>query len=146
MKVTRFFTLSAIAAFALVASTLPAAAQDAIRGSFKLSQEVKWQNATLPAGEYTFKMNSTSATTPVFINGPRGTIIELSHVNSVPASDRQSVLVLENHGGTLFVREMDLASLGVQIRYSIPKSARSETQLAKESASTERILIAMSTK
>jgi hypothetical protein len=146
MKVNRFFTVSAIAAFALVASTLPAAAQDAIRGSFKLSQEVKWQNATLPAGEYTFKMNSTSATAPVFINGPRGTIIELSHINSIPASDRQSVLVLENHGGTLFVREMDLASLGVQIRYSIPKAARTETQLAKESGSTERILIAMSTK
>ena len=145
MKVNRFFTVSALAAFALVASTLPAAAQE-VRGNFRLTREVQWQNATLPAGDYTLKMNSTSAMSPVFITGPRGSVIELSHVNSVEPSNRQSVLVLENHDGTLFVREMDLENVGVQVRYSIPKSARTETQLAKESGSTERILIAMSTK
>ena len=139
------FTIAAVGLFSVAASALPAAAQEAVKGHFTLPCEVRWQNANLPAGEYTFVLMSRSAESPMTVTGPNGSVFELGHVDSNQPSGRPSVLILEQRGGTYFVREADLTGVGIQIRYNVPKQSRSEKELA-QAAPAGRVLVAMVTK
>lgn len=147
MKVqfTRLFTIAAVGLLSVAASALPAAAQEAAKGHFTLPYEVRWQNANLPAGEYTFVLTSRSAESPMTVNGPNGSVFELGHVDTTRPSGRPSVLILERRGRSYFVREADLAGIGIQIHYNVPKQARSDKELAKTSTSGQ-ILVAITTK
>jgi hypothetical protein len=147
MKVqfNRLFATVAIGLFSVAVSALPAAPQEAVKGHFTLPCEARWQNAILPAGEYTFVLTSRSAESPMTVTGPNGSVFELGHVDTNQPSGRPSVLILEQRGGTYFVREADLAGLGIQIRYNVPKQSRGEKELAQASNSGQ-ILVAMATK
>ena len=143
MKVqfNRLFAIVAVGLFSVAATALPAAAQEAVKGHFALPCEVRWQNANLPAGEYTFVLASRSAESPIMVTGPNGSVFELGHVDNYEPSNRPSVLILEQRGGTYYVREADLAGVGIQIRYNVPKQSRSDKELAQGS-STGQIFVA----
>jgi hypothetical protein len=145
VKINRLFTVAAVGLFSVVASALPAAAREAAKGHFTLPCEVRWQGATLPAGDYTFSFESLAPQTPMVLTGPNGTIFELGYINTSEPSSRTSVLILERHMGVYVVREADLASLGIDIRYNVPKQLREDKELAQQTA-TDRILVAMVTK
>src|SRR6266404_5444367 len=57
----RMLVITAVALAVVCASAVPASAQLVCKGSFTLSQEVHWQTATLPPGDYTFEMQSPSS-------------------------------------------------------------------------------------
>src|ERR1700676_4647816 len=64
-----------IAAFALAvvcASAVPVSAQSAYQGSFTLAHQIQWQNATLPAGSYTFELKSVANPSLIIVHGPNG--------------------------------------------------------------------------
>lgn len=145
VKINRLFTIAAVGLFSVVASALPTSAREAAKGHFTLPFEVRWQGATLPAGDYTFSFESLTAQTPMVLSGPNGTIFELGYINSSEPSNRKSVLILERHKGVYVVREADLASLGIDIRYDVPKQLRESKELAQV-PTTDRILVAMVTK
>jgi hypothetical protein len=145
VPVNRLFATAAIGLFSIAASALPAAAQEAVKGHFTLPHEVRWQNANLPAGEYTFSLTNRSAESPMTVTGPNGSVFELGHVSAGEPSDRPSVLILEWRDRTYFVREVDLSNAGIQIRYNVPKQSRSDRQLA-EAPTAGRVLVAMVTK
>jgi hypothetical protein len=145
VKINRIFTVAAVGLFSVVASALPTSAREAAKGHFTLPFEVRWQGATLPAGNYTFSFESLASQTPMILSGPNGTIFELGHINTGEPSSRTSVLILERHKGVYVVREADLASLGVDIRYDVPKQLREDKELAQKTT-TDRILVAMVTK
>jgi hypothetical protein len=128
---------------ALGAFALPTPAQNRISGSFKLSHEVRWQSVTLPAGDYTFSLPSVARTSPMVVTGPNGSVFELAAVISERHANKTSVLVLQRFGGTFFVREIYLDTIGVQLDYTIPKIPKSEKLLAQGPASTERIVISI---
>ena len=146
VPVNRLFAIAALGLFSVAASALPAAAQTVYKGQFTLPHEVRWQNAKLPAGDYTFSLPSLAPFTPMTITGSDGSVIEVAHVNSGSRSDVPSVLILEQRDGTYFVRELDLSEISVQIRYNVPKQSRSNEQLAQAPTTTEKVLVAMSNK
>jgi hypothetical protein len=139
----RILAIAGLGLFTICASASQAAAQNTVKGSFTLSHEIRWQKATLPAGDYTFSIRSTIGKDLMRVNGPNGSVFELGSVISNCHSDQASILVLERRGQTFFVREMDLNGIGLQLRYNVPKIPKNEKELAQEPASTEQVLIAM---
>src|ERR1700759_953773 len=76
INMNRVFTIAAVGLFSVVASALPISAREAAKGHFTLPYEVRWQGATLPAGDYTFSFASLAPQTPMVLSGPNGTIFE----------------------------------------------------------------------
>jgi hypothetical protein len=140
MKATynKLYTVAAIGFLTVCASVIPASAQNAIVGHFTLTHEIRWQNADLHAGDYTFR--TEGRTGPMIVTGPDGSVFELASVVN-RKSDGSSVIKLERRGGTFYVRELDLPQLDMQFRYNVPSAPKHE-ELAQGPA-TEQILVAL---
>jgi hypothetical protein len=139
MKFNRIRTL-AIATLGFVAAcgfAKPVSAQG-YAGTFTLPVEVRWQNATLPAGEYTFSMASSGFPCTVIIRGKDNAAVVMSVGKSDKVSGETSELVIERRGHTRFVREMYLAEIGLHLRYAVP-SREKEELLAQGPATTEYV-------
>jgi len=140
----RMLVIASFALAAVGASAIPAAAQDVCKGSFTLPHEVRWQNATLPAGDYTFEMKSLANPSLIVLKGPKG----YSFVSAVVADQKasaQSMLIIESRGNTSTVTELRLSDIGRSLRYAVPK-ARKEVEVAQVPATREQILVAMNVK
>ncbi len=131
-------TLRNIGYAALLAATILnyaptlASAEEPSRGHFKLAHEVRWENAVVPAGEYTFSYDPDSIS-PVLtitkVDGPRASFMLM-----VPAKDESSQkdsnsLVLESTPAGSYVSALKLAESGVTLHFRVPRQA--ERQLAK---------------
>jgi hypothetical protein len=139
----RILTLVAVGLLSIGFSASASQAQAIYKGSFTLDRDIRWQNATMPAGDYTFTVESTSRSKPVLVTGPAGTVFQLPVVTSQGKIGGQSALKLEWRGDNLCVREMDLAEVGLNIRYHVPKATESDKLLAKAHTGGEQVLIAM---
>ena len=142
-QLSRILSMAAIGFLSACVSANPASAQNKVEGSFTLSHEIRWQNANLPAGDYTFSLQSTERTKPMIVTGPNGSIFEFASVISESKANGRSVLILEPRGDTSFVRELDLGEAGLQIRYNVPKIPRNDKELAQGPVATEQVLVAM---
>ena len=118
-------------------------AQSVYKGSFTLDQDVRWQNATMPAGHYTFTVESTTHTKPVLVSGPGGQIFQMPMMTQQTNLGTQSKLILEWRGEELCVHEMDLGQPGLNILYRVPKATENDKLLAKAHTGSQEILIAM---
>ena len=143
-NLSRILTIVAIALIAVCASPAPAAAQDAYKGSFTLTNDVRWSQALLPAGEYTFSLKSNALPAQILIHGPNGFAMILTSVTSRKDSDASSTMTIERRGGMRVVRDLYLAELGLDLRYAAPKLPH--TEIAQGPRSTEQVLVAMTTK
>src|ERR1700740_31562 len=123
--INRLFAIAAIGILGACVSAIPAAAQNKIQGRFTLSHEIRWQNANLPAGDYTFVMESSSRTSPMVVTGPNGSVFQLPSVISQTKAGNRSALILERRGGMYVVSEMDLAQVGLKIQYRVPHLPKS---------------------
>jgi hypothetical protein len=143
----RMFTAVVVGLIAVCGSVTPVAAQSAFRGKFTLPQEVNWQGAKLPAGEYTFSLNSTSLPSQIIVRGPHGSAIILtSATNKGEVSQEASNLTIERRMGVSYIRDMYLAPLGVEFHYAVPQGSKNERELAQGPTSTEQVLVAIVTK
>ncbi len=136
-----------IAAFALAAvcvSAIPASAQLVCKGSFTLSHEVRWQNATLPAGDYTFVMQSLASPSRITLKGPNGYQFITALVESKTDSNR-SMLIVENRGGRSIIAELRLSAIGRSFRYAVPKAPKN-AEVAQGPVTREQIVVAMNAK
>ena len=131
----RFLTFVAAGLLSIGLGASAAQAQAIYKGSFTLDREVRWQNATMPAGDYTFTVESTTRTKPVLVSGPNGQIFQLPLVTAQTKIADQSKLILEWRGDNLCVREMDLGQVGLNIRYHVPKATENDKLLAKAQTS-----------
>lgn len=141
-NLNRLLAIAALGLFGVAAYAPPAAAQNAAVGHFKLTREVRWQSATLPAGDYTFALPSVTTHSAMTVTGPNGRVFELGNVISNKVSEAPSALLLEMRGDALYVSELDLNGVGVQISYGVPKETQRDRLLARVNP-TERVLIAM---
>jgi hypothetical protein len=146
MKSFRILAIASFGLFGVCVSAGQATAQSVAGGSFTLSHEIRWGRANLPAGDYTFSLNSTSAMSPMIVKGPKGTVFELAAAVSDRRIEGPSVLILERRDGTFFVRELDLAEASLEILYTVPRIPRNEKVLAQGPPSTEQVLVAMAKK
>ena len=141
---TKFTRIVAIATFGLIAictSASSASAQNAFQGKFTLPNEVRWGDATLPAGDYTFSLKRMF--NQVFLQGQNGGAFILTSVTDTRNEGDSSKLTIEHRGGISFVRSMYLADLGVELTYPAPKTPKKDVELlAKGPVSTKQVLIA----
>ena len=142
----RILTLVAAGLMAVGFGASASQAQAIYKGSFTLNHDVRWQNATMPAGDYTFTVQSSTRSKPVLVTGPNGTVFQMPLVTAETKIADQSKLILEWRGDSLCVREMDLAEIGLNIRYTVPKATESDKLLANAHTNSQEVLIAMTTK
>ncbi len=142
----RILAITAIALIGLCASAAPASAQNAFKGSFTLPDDVRWANASLPAGDYTFVLKSSSLPAQIVLQGPNGSVIIMTSATDQRNDGDSSNLTIERRGASRFVRDIYLADLGVHLRYSMPSLPKEQRELAQGPASTEQVLIAMAKK
>ena len=140
----RILAIAGLGLFAMCASARPAAAQS-VQGSFTLPNEVRWQSARLPAGDYTFAMSSTAMPNQMIVTGPNGPAFVVTVASSKSDAGQQSFLIIERRGVSHFVRELYLAEIGLHLRYSVPNVPKEEV-LAQGPASTEQVLVALAKK
>lgn len=141
MKINRLFVAAAITLVSAGIFASTASAQNAAQGSFTLTHEIRWQNATLPAGDYTFRLKSAVRGDAMTVTGPNGSVFEIASVID-HKGDGPSILKLERRGEAYFVSQMDLPQVGIQLSYVVPKAPKGEQELAQGPA-TEQVLVAM---
>src|ERR1700730_13302052 len=141
----RILAIAGVGLFAICASAIPSAAQSVCGGNFTLSHEVRWQGATLPAGDYTFSMKSIEAPSRITLRGPNGVAFVAALVADRDNSSDRSVMTIEQRGGMSVVRELYLAPIGLRLRYAVPKHLKDQ-ELAQGPATTEQVLVAMAGK
>jgi hypothetical protein len=135
----------AISALAAVcANATPATAQNIVQGGFTLSHQVRWQNVTLPAGDYTFEMKSFNAQPMIIVNGPNGRSFIPSLVANEKNCDR-SMLIVETRGSVSAVTELRLSAIGRTLRYAAPKAPK-DVELVQGPVTREQVLVAMKAK
>ena len=133
MKTLRHFGYAAILA-ATIFNYAPnlASAEEPSRGHFKLTHEVRWENAVVPAGEYAFSYDPDSLSPVLTItktDEPRASFMLM-----VPAKDESSTkdanaLLLESTPAGTYVSALQLRESGVTLHFWVPRPA--EKQLAK---------------
>jgi hypothetical protein len=120
--------LFAVAVLAVCFSAMPANAQlAAAKGSFTLSHEVHWGAAALPAGDYTFSLDSQAGNGILTVcDGKTRHAVALirTGVREDKTSSPTSDLVLVYRHGKAFVRAMELKEMGVTLFYILPKGER----------------------
>lgn len=141
-KFTRIVPIVTFGLIAICASASSASAQSAFQGKFTLPNDVRWANASLPAGDYTFSLSSTTMSGRVFLQGPNGGAFILTSATDQRIEGDSSKLTIEHRGGISFVRSMYLADLGVELTYRAPGLPKKDVELAQGPISTEQVLIA----
>jgi len=142
-NLSRILAIVAIALIAVCAAPAPAAAQDAYKGRFTLTSDVRWGQAALPAGEYTFSLKSAALPAQILVHGPNGFAFVMTSSTETKKGDA-SFINIERRGGMRVVSDLYLAELGIDLRYSAPKLPHNE--IAQGPRETERVLVAMATK
>ena len=138
----RVLAIAALGIATICANASPATAQlTAFKGSFTLPNEVRWQGATLPAGDYTFSLKSASGPDLIQLQGPKGASFVISLTASKDDVSDSSVMTIEHRAGMSIVRELYLAQIGLRLHYYVPKPAKDE-QLAQGPVTTEQVLVA----
>ncbi len=100
----------------------------------------------MPAGDYTFTVASTYAQSAGHCDRPGWQRFSNCRWSlATRRSSEKSVLKLEWRGEDMYVREMDLGQVGLNIRYHVPKATANDKLLAKNHDGSEQILIAMTT-
>jgi hypothetical protein len=138
----RILTIATLGLIAVCVSASAASAQNVFKGKFTLPEDVRWGDATLPAGDYSFSLKSVALPAQITLEGPNGgTFILTSSTDKRNAGD-SSNLTIERRNGGRFVSKMYLADLGIELRYHVPSLPKNEQELAQGPASTEQVLIA----
>lgn len=110
-----------------------ASAQESAHGKFTLTHDVRWGNATIPAGEYSFSFDHENVS-PVLIlskvSGARTGFMMLvpGTENSKPSDVNR--IVLENTSEGSYVSAMELPQFGMTLHFNVPARV-AEKQLAK---------------
>lgn len=128
MTNTRTFTLIRVVFLALLATVVSAgllSAED-FQGKFTLPFEAKWGLATLPPGDYAFRINPAVApyTVQVQREGKGVAIITASDGRSESGPSGQSQLIVVRRGKKGTIRALQLAEAGVVLSYTAPKAER----------------------
>jgi len=129
-------TIAYTAVLALTGLTLTAGSASAqtARGLFTLPHEVRWQNASVPAGEYEFSLDAKGPSQLMMLRqrdgGHVGFMLLVSNTGPALTGDTDR-LVLINRDGKSFVQRMTLPYFGLTLHFTVPsEGADKEVALA----------------
>jgi hypothetical protein len=128
--ICKFVYATLLALSALSFAPTPASAQEA-RGSFTLTHEVRWQNAVVPAGEYTFSVESRGPAELLVltkVTGKGAGFIVLTPEVEAATFSEHSALVLVKRAGNSYVSSMSLPEYGITLNFTVPAETREMAQ------------------
>jgi hypothetical protein len=135
--ICKFVYATLLALSALTLAPTPASAQEA-HGSFTLAHEVRWQNAVVPAGEYTFSMESRGPAELLILHKVSGSgtgfIVLTPEVEAATLAEPSS-LVLVKRSGTSYVSSMTLPEYGITLNFTVPAETREIARLGAPASS-----------
>jgi len=130
----KLFTKLGVAALALGALATSGNAQNVYQGKFTLPVETSWGGATLPAGDYTFAMTSTSSPYTLYIRGQAGNAIIRAAAADHKVVSSHAQLNLVDIADVQSVQTFEAPELGLTFSYWTPtqkhmgrKEARQKT-------------------
>jgi hypothetical protein len=141
---TNFTRILAIAALGLITATvsaMPASAQAAFKGSFTLTSDVRWGQANLPAGDYTFTLQSSAMPARIVVSGANGSQFVLTSWTDVKSIDAPSNLQIVRRNGESRISQLYLADLHMILNYQVGSKSK-DKELAMGPVATERVLVA----
>jgi hypothetical protein len=116
----KLFTKVGVAALALGVLATSGNAQNVYQGKFTLPFETHWGSATLPAGDYTFTLQSTSAPYTIYLRGEGlNAIIRATSIDDRSVSDHAQ-LNLVDIADVQTVQTFDAPELGLTFVYFTP--------------------------
>lgn len=125
-SIRRFAYAAVLAATTLNYAPSLASAQEPARGHFTLTHDVRWENASVPAGSYEFAYNC-STTAPVLsltkIGGTPGRYMLLVPLTEESKPGESSELVLESTAAGSYVSAMLLPEFGMALHFVVPVHA-----------------------
>jgi aspartate oxidase len=103
------------------------------KGQFTLPFDAHWGGATLPAGDYTFTLNSAGQPSIVKIEqGQRNVALVMAQSGTASDTSKASELTVTRSGGHARIRVLHLAELGTDLYYAAPKAEGREMASTRE--------------
>lgn len=133
-------TLRTLGYAALLAATIfnyapsLASAEEPSRGHFKLTHDVRWENAIVPAGEYVFSYDPDSISPVLTItkmDGPRGSFMLMVPAKGQSSPKDSNALALESTPTGSYVSMLTLAESGVTLHFWVPRATEKQTAKAQ---------------
>lgn len=103
-----------------------AAAEEPARGRFKLTHDVRWENTSVPAGDYEFAYdpnNVSPVLTITKVSSPRASYMLMVPVREESKSMDLNRILLETSAGGSYVSALQLPECGVTLRFEAPRAA-----------------------
>ena len=148
MKALRngMLTIAALALAGIFTGTANAQAKAA--GSFTLPFEAKWGNAILPAGDYTFSVQSGNAASGAlylvtFAPKGRGGVTIASMQDLGAGTGEKDMLGAVRSGGSYRIRSLHLPTAKLVVNFAVPKDERTQIAAAPQLVESVPILLAM---
>jgi hypothetical protein len=137
---TRILAIAALGLIAAIVSAKPASAQAAFKGSFTLTSDVRWDQANLPAGDYTFTLESSSVPARIVVRGPNGSQFVSTSSTDVKSIDAPSNLQIVRRNGESRVSQLYLADLHMILLYQEGSKSKGK-ELAMGPVTTEQVRV-----
>jgi hypothetical protein len=102
-----------------------ASAEEPARGKFILTHDVRWENASVPAGEFEFAFDPNTVS-PVLtitkVSGPRASFMLMVPTREESKSHDLNRLLLESTPEGSYVSAMELPECGMTLRFRVPRT------------------------
>jgi hypothetical protein len=125
--ISSFLSVLALVVLAGVLAPRIAKAQEE-SGRFTLPTEVHWGGATLPAGDYTFSLNSLDSSSRLYVykesSPASGYMFTPQDWDIIPVTPEKSRLILDQRDGEAYVKEMVFGSEGLVLHFAEAKSKK----------------------
>jgi hypothetical protein len=132
-RLVTLVTKAGIAGLALGALAFSGNAQTVYQGKFTLAAETRWGSATLPAGDYTFTLASSSAPYRLYIHGQHADAI-IQAVTAEEVTSNQAQLNLVDIADVYTVQTFDAPELGITFTYWTPTPKHMSSKEARQKA------------
>src|ERR1700747_778326 len=126
------FTKSGVAALALAALATAGNAGEVYKGKFTLAAKTQWGDVTLPAGDYTFALPSTSFPYALYIHGKTVDAIVRAVTIDEAAVSHGARLDLMDVAAVPAVQKFEAPELGLIFIYWTPKQKRLGSKEARQ--------------
>jgi hypothetical protein len=124
----------------LVAGAIAANAQTSFQGKFQLTSETRWGKAVLPAGLYSFTMDSVQS--PIVIHSENGKTSAMARAEvSNQAAFGGSYIVITGSGSDRQVRSMNLPQMECSLVFT-PLTERERETLYAQASQTIPVQVA----
>ena len=109
-----------------------AAAEEPARGRFTLTHNVRWENTSVPAGDYEFSYdpaNISPVLTITKVSSPRASFMLMVPIREESKSMDLNRILLEKSAEGSYVSALQLPESGVTLRFEAPRATAK--QMAK---------------